>query len=179
MNGWRCLWVNSALTRVWTCCLRATSSEILALKNHHLVIIGAGPYKEEARQAAGAWGGRLTVLGLRDDVHSFLQAADVGLFPSAWKEAFGLTIAEAAACGLPVVATRVGGIPEVVADHETGLLVPPGDVEALAGAASGLMADDAVRTDMAINARQRAERLFDINRAARQTVELYQEMLGK
>jgi glycosyltransferase involved in cell wall biosynthesis len=158
--------------------LRA-APQILAPKNHHLCIIGAGPYEKDARQAAGAWGGRLAVKGLRDDVQAFLQAADVGLFPSAWKEAFGLTIAEAAACGLPVVATRVGGIPEVVADGETGLLVPPGDVEALAGAAGGLLADDAGRTDMAISARKRAERLFDINRAARQTVELYQEVLGK
>lgn len=156
--------------------LRA-APQILARDNTRLAIIGAGPYEEEARQAAEAWGGRMAVLGLRDDVQLFLQAADVGVFPSAWKEAFGLTIAEAAACGLPVVATQVGGIPEVVAHGETGLLIAPGEVEALAGAVSEVLADDAGRAQMAVSARQRAERLFDINRAAKQTVALYQEML--
>ena len=157
--------------------LRA-APQILARENTRLAIVGAGPYEKEARQAAEDWEGRLTVLGLRDDVQLFLQAADVGVFPSAWKEAFGLTIAEATACGLAVVATQVGGIPEVVTHGETGLLVPPGEVDALAGAVSGLLADDAGRARMAASARQRAEQLFDINRAARDTVELYQEMLG-
>lgn len=158
--------------------LRA-APQMLAQENKRLAIIGAGPLEEAARQAEKAWGGRLSVLGLRDDVHPFLQAADVGVFPSAWKEAFGATIAEAAACGLPVVTTQVGGIPEVVVDSETGLLVPPGDVKALAEAVGRLLADDAGRAIMATNTRQRAVRLFDINRTARQTVELYQEILGR
>jgi len=157
--------------------LRA-APQILAQENKRLVLIGSGPLEEAARQAEEAWGGRLSVLGLRDDVHLFLQAADVGVFPSAWKEAFGLTIAEAAACGLPVVASNVGGIPEVVADGETGLLVPPGDVDALAQALKGLLSDDGARTKMASNARTRAERMFDIRRTALQTLSLYQEMLS-
>jgi glycosyltransferase involved in cell wall biosynthesis len=157
--------------------LRA-APQILAPEKNHLAIIGAGPLEEEARQAAEAWGGRLQVLGLRDDVQLFLQAADVGVFPSAWKEAFGLTIAEAAACGLPVVASRVGGIPEVVAQDESGLLVPPSQVDDLAQAVSGLLSDDAARARMAVRARQRAEKLFDLKRAARLTISLYQEMLG-
>ncbi len=152
---------------------------ILAPGGVRLVIIGAGPLEEPARQAAARLGrDRLLVLGLRDDVHLFLQAADLGVFPSVWQEAFGLTIAEAAACGLPVVASQVGGIPEVVAQGRTGLLIPPGDADSLARAVLDLLADEAARAQMAAQARQRAERLFDLGRAAAQTLALYQELLA-
>ena len=74
---------------------------------------------------------RVRFLGLQRDVSPFMQAADVLVCPSLWGEAAGLVNIEGMACGIPVIASRVGGIPEIVADGQTGYLFPPGDHHAL------------------------------------------------
>lgn len=91
-------------------------------------------------------------LGPTEDVSSVLQLADVGVLPSHF-EALGLAAIEALACGLPVAASRVGGIPDFVTDGVNGLLVPPKDPASLAGALRTLVTDEAARTRMSANAR--------------------------
>ncbi|MBI3575302.1 MAG: glycosyltransferase family 4 protein, partial [Gammaproteobacteria bacterium] len=84
-----------------------------------------------------------------------------GVFPSIGDEAFGITIAEAMSCGKPVIASHIGGIPEVVGGEEScGLLVPPGDVTALAQAMRRLADDAALRARLGDGARTRIERLY-------------------
>jgi glycosyltransferase involved in cell wall biosynthesis len=78
-----------------------------------------------------------------------LMASDVAIVPSIWPESFGLTALEALAAGCAVVAADCGGLPDLVRPGETGLLVPPGDVPALAGAVLTLLADQALRTRLA------------------------------
>lgn len=77
----------------------------------------------------------------RDRLAEVYRQSDVLVFPSRWQEPFGNAILEAMASGLPVVATRVGGVPEIVEDKETGLLVPAGQPEAMAGAIESMLSD--------------------------------------
>ncbi len=109
---------------------------------------------------------RLHRLGTRDDVPSLLAEVALLVHP-AHQEPFGRVLLEAAACGVPVVATNVGGTAEIVADGQTGRLVPPRDAAALSLAVSALLADDQTRHRMSLAARDRAVREFDIARAAR------------
>ena len=119
---------------------------------------------------------RVRYLGLRNDVESLLPLADIILAPSRWHEAFCLTVAEAAAAGVPAIAARVGGVPEVVADGETGLLIPAADPAALAGAIDRLLGDDALRVSMGAAARRRAEALFSLSAMVSDTFDHYRRL---
>ena len=112
--------------------------------------------------------GEVRRLGLEDrvivrekvsDIEDYLQIADVGLFPSE-SESFGLSILEAMCFACPSVARRVGGIPEVIEDNVTGILVGEGDAGALARAVGGLIKDPSRRTAMGLAAQQRARQRF-------------------
>jgi glycosyltransferase involved in cell wall biosynthesis len=117
-----------------------------------LLVRGDGPERPglESRAAALGLTGRVRFLGAgtRDDVLALFRAVDVALSTSAW-ENLPHAVLEALAAGTPVIATAVGGIPEVVRDGENGLLVPPGDVDALAAAVERLVRDDALRASLA------------------------------
>jgi len=108
-------------------------------------------------------------------VASFYRAADVYVH-AARAEAFGKSITEAMACGTPVVATRVGGIPEQVVDGSTGLLTPPGDAHAMAVAAEQLLSDPELRAACAAAAVERA-REFSLERQADRFLEWYGEVV--
>lgn len=135
---------------------------------------GDGPLRG-AVEAAAAPGVR--VLGRRGDMPELLRAADLVVAPSRWREAFSLILAEAAASGLPAVASRIGGIPEVVANQVTGELVPPGDQAALLAALSGLLDQPARRIAMGHAARRRAEALFDLDGMIAATLRHYAALL--
>ncbi len=115
----------------------------------HLVLAGAGSQQAalRARACALGCGGRVHFLGHRADISNVLAGCDIFALPTA-SEALGTAFIEASAHGLPVVGTRVGGVPEVVAHGQTGLLVPPGDVAALAAALGRLAADPPLRLAM-------------------------------
>jgi glycosyltransferase involved in cell wall biosynthesis len=102
-----------------------------------------GPQMQALAQELGI-AGRVRFLGLREDVPALMAASDVLLAPSR-REALSLTLLEASACGLPIVATRVGGIGEVVEEGASGFLVAPDDPPALAAAIAPLLADAALR----------------------------------
>ncbi len=143
-------------------------------------IIGAGPARASLEERAAREGvSHCTVFpGIRRDVPEIMRALDLLAQPSLW-EGFGLTIVEAMAVGTPVVASRVGGIPEVVEEGVTGLLVPPGDPQALASACARLLKDpeSAARMGQAGIARARTE--FGIERLVREIEVLYRELLDR
>jgi glycosyltransferase involved in cell wall biosynthesis len=137
---------------------------LAAVPAARLVIVGAlrhVDYLPQVRAEAERLGvaSQILWLGHRDDVRELLPALDVYLQPSL-AEPLGLAIIEAMAVGLPVVASDVGGIPEVVVHGETGILVPPGDSAALADASIALLQDPAARRAMGRAGRQRVLREF-------------------
>lgn len=106
----------------------------------------------------------------------FYASCDVFCYPSLW-EGFGLTPAEAQAAGKPVVAFKTCALPEVVEDGVTGFLVAPQDSVALAGAIVRLLRDAGLRRKMGQKARTRVEQMFSWQRAARETLRVYEEAL--
>jgi glycosyltransferase involved in cell wall biosynthesis len=106
----------------------------------HLVIVGSGDRQEALLKLAELLGLRDTVhlLGHRDDVEACLAGMDLFVLPSL-NEGMGRALVEAMAAGLPVIASRVGGIPAVISHEQTGLLVPPGNADALADAIRRLL----------------------------------------
>ena len=126
-----------------------------------LKLVGDGPERAEVEALAIRLGvhARIEFLGERIDLPAVLRVSDVFLLPSE-TESFGLAALEAMACGVPVVASDVGGIPEVVSDGETGLLAPVGDVPALARHVARLIGDDTERAAFGAAARRRVEARF-------------------
>lgn len=124
-----------------------------------LVLIGDGPDRGKVQQTAEAEGvrDRVVFLGKQESVAEILSCADLFLLPSE-SEAFGLVALEAMACGVPVVASRVGGIPELVEDGVSGRLVEIGDTAAMAEAALALMSDPGRWQEVSTAARAAAER---------------------
>ena len=122
---------------------------IARMPNAHALIVGGAlfsgeaPYEAELRARAElpSYAGRVHMLGARDDVPRLLSACDVVVHPSVLAEPFGRVLVEAMLASRPVVATRAGGVPEVVTDGETGLLVPPGDAQVLGEALEALRRD--------------------------------------
>lgn len=140
------------------------------------VLIGEGPLRAEveARIAREGLGGVVHLAGFREDVPAILPELSLLLFTSA-SEGFGSTLLDAAACRVPVVATRAGGIPEVVIDGETGLLAPVGDAEALAVAAASVLGDAALRARLVEAGAARA-RGYSASAMAARTMAAYQEI---
>ncbi|MBY0336076.1 MAG: glycosyltransferase family 4 protein [Acetobacteraceae bacterium] len=132
-----------------------------------LLVGGEGPQRAELEALAAAFGvaERVRFLGQVDDVAKVIQAADIFALASR-HESFGLVLAEAGWFGRPVVAARSGGIAEVVAEGETGLLVPRDDPAALAAALGRLLADPAMRARMGEAGRARVEQRFTVGRMA-------------
>ncbi|MCC6621840.1 MAG: N-acetyl-alpha-D-glucosaminyl L-malate synthase BshA [Deltaproteobacteria bacterium] len=136
-------------------------ARVAAARPARLVFVGDGPDLGliESRAAELGVADRVTLAGELDDVREHLARADVFLLPSAL-ESFGVAALEAMAMGVPVIASDVGGLPEVVAHGETGMLAPVGDVESMARATLELLADPARCLAMGRAARDRAAALF-------------------
>jgi glycosyltransferase involved in cell wall biosynthesis len=120
---------------------------------------------------------RIHFCGYRDDVSRLLPAFDAAVSPS-YTEAFSLSLAEAAAARLPVVATAVGGVPEVVIDGETGLLVPPNQPEAFADAVVKLASVPALSAELSRRSRERYEREFTVEKMTSSTTIIYQKIIS-
>jgi glycosyltransferase involved in cell wall biosynthesis len=122
--------------------LEAWPLVLRSVPNAYLLIVGEGSRREalEAQARELRIAHRVVFTGRRDDVPAVTAALDVAVLPS-YREAQGLSVLEAMALSRPVVASNVGGIPEMITDGRTGLLVPPHDAAALAGAISRLLLD--------------------------------------
>ncbi|MDR3647635.1 MAG: glycosyltransferase [Acidimicrobiales bacterium] len=139
--------------------------------------VGRGPLLADLERAADAGGlaGHLRFLGARTDTPRLMAGADLFVLPS-HQEGLPVALMEAMSAGLPVVATTVGGVPDVITDGVEGLLVPPGRAELLAEAVQRLARDPALRTRLADASSQRSA-LFDVRGAARAIESLYGELL--
>ncbi len=144
-----------------------------------LLLIGDGPDRPAVEDRVKELGlsRKVNFLGSQESVERILPCADIFVLPSIY-ESFGLAALEAMASGLPVVATNTGGIPEVVEDGVTGLLVPPKSPHALARAILALASDPHRRKIMGRAARARAERLFDIRKILPAYIAHYERVLG-
>jgi N-acetyl-alpha-D-glucosaminyl L-malate synthase BshA len=145
-----------------------------------LLLIGDGQDRPEALHLAEISGvkGDVIFLGKQDDVESLLAVADLLLLPSA-DEAFGLAALEGMSCGVPVVATSVGGVPEVLEDGKSGFLLPAGDVDGMARAALELLTNDSRHAEFRAAARQRAVEHFDTTLIVPRYEAYYREVLGR
>ena len=112
------------------------------------------------------------------EVGSVYEASDVVVVPSIEPEPFGLVAAEAMAAGLPVIASRIGALPEIVDDPCTGLLVDPGDADSLLAAMRKLSASPSRRAGMGRQGRERFERLFRVDRYVEEITRVYEELLS-
>jgi glycosyltransferase involved in cell wall biosynthesis len=142
-----------------------------------LILIGEGKLQSILIEQATQLGiiGLVQILGSRRDVIEQLVNANIFALPSEW-EGISMALLEAMAAGLPVVATAVGGTPEVVIDGETGYLVPPRDPASFANALSRLIQDPGLRQRMGMSARQRVCDQFNIRHTAQQILALYETL---
>jgi len=156
--------------------LLAAAKQVLSEKPDALFwIVGDGPLFEKLRREAEELRIHQNVrfTGLRSDVDRIMAAADVVAVPSTWQEPAGLVVIEAMATARPVVATRVGGIPEYLEEGATGILVEPRKPDQLARALLRLLNSPKERTEMGIAGRRRAEALFSMERWVFDTLEFY------
>src|SRR6266571_4577830 len=145
-----------------------------------LVMVGDGSERTNAIHRARSLGvfDRCAFVGKQPRIVDYLCAADVLLLPSE-QESFGLAALEAMACEVPVVASRVGGVPEVVDDGETGFLSPVGDVDKMANDAVKLLTNDDLRREMGKRARASATERYSTDLVIPRYIEFYEKVLAK
>jgi L-malate glycosyltransferase len=143
-----------------------------------LLMVGDGPDRPKAEWLASTHGisDDVIFVGKQNDMNQFLALSDILLLPSEL-ESFGLVALEAMACEVPVVATHVGGIPEVVREGIDGFLYKVGDVEAMAGGCLSILTNPDLRRDMGKAARERATREFCASKIVLRYEELYRQTI--
>jgi glycosyltransferase involved in cell wall biosynthesis len=157
--------------------LRALEHAVRQRPSVRLVIVGDGPQSESIANLVRAreLGPYVRLLGHRSDIPQLLGAADLVLLTSL-SEGIPLSLIEAMGAGLPVVATRVGGVPEVVEEGRTGLLAPAGDDEQLAGLILRLAADPELRERLGQAGRERAVEFFSEDRMVASYDQIYHDL---
>ena len=143
------------------------------------VVAGTGPFERAYREEVRALGCEEIVrfVGFRRDIADIIAAADLAVLPSV-AEAFGLVVAEALYLGTPIVATQVGGIPEIVENGVDGVLVPPADSKALADAIVNLLSNHDRRRGLASAGNERMRERFGFEKMMRAYEQQYEQLLG-
>lgn len=144
-----------------------------------LLLVGSGEQEPALRAQVARLGltGSVIFAGMRSDVPDVLRGSDLTVLPSIYGENLPTVLMEAGGCGRPVVASDVGGIADIVADGQTGLLVPPGDTAGLATAMVRLLDDPDLRERMGRAGRARMEQRFDARLWARSLRAVYQKAI--
>lgn len=147
--------------------------------NARLLLVGEGPDLDKSLRTARELGvsAHVEALGEQEQVQALLSISDVMLLPSE-QESFGLSALEAMACEVPVVASRVGGLPEVITDGETGFLHPPDDIDGMAASAVRVLTDDALHERVARAGRRLVETKFCADEIVPQYENYYDEVLA-
>lgn len=160
--------------------LRALPTVLKSVPDVRLTVVGRGPMDKRARQTAAELGilGSVEFLGPAppDDLPRLYAGCDVYCAPGLGGETLGIVLLEAMASGTPVVASRIPGYDETVRDGADGILVPPGEPEALASALVGILADEPRRKTLAAAGLARA-REYAWPKVAQQTLDYYRELL--
>ncbi len=154
-------------------------ARVLKQTKTRLVMVGDGSERTNAEHRARCLGiyEACSFVGKQPKIVDYLSAADVLLLPSE-QESFGLAALEAMACEVPVIASRVGGIPEVVTDGETGFLSEVGDVEKMSADAARLVADENLRREMGKRARESALSRYSTDSIIPQYINFYERVLA-
>ncbi len=159
--------------------LKAMSEVVRQFPTVQLVIIGDGELRQNLEQDTVKLGLEKQVhfLGYRQDAAAMMSGLDLFVLPSRW-EGFGLVLLEAMAARLPIVATKVSAIPEIVRHGETGLLVPVDDVDALSKAICTLLGQRHLARTMGENGRKRLEQNFTVQAMVNKTCAVYNQLLS-
>lgn len=152
----------------------------------HVLLVGdVFPGQEKHREALSeqirALGveERVHMLGFRSDARAILAGSDIAVVPSTEPDPLPTVVLESMALGLPVIGTRLGGIPEMVDAGATGLLVEPGDAEGLADALATMIADEPLRSSMGARGRERFDRLFERSRFEVEISDLLRDVFAR
>ena len=151
-------------------------NELTSRKNLKLILAGDGEYFKEAQLLVKSLklGSRVIFTGFvhNEDTHKYYNASDIFIFPTLRLESFGIVIAEAMACGKPVIASNIGSIPDVIDNGINGVLFPTGDFMALARQINLLLNDQQRLAMLAKNARQKALEKFSLHRMIEETIKV-------
>ncbi|MFH1865783.1 MAG: glycosyltransferase [Candidatus Eisenbacteria bacterium] len=160
--------------------LEAAASVSRAYGDVRFLVVGDGPERARLERTAGELGisGKVRFLGVRDDVPAVLKLMDV-LVLSSLSEGSPNVVLEGMASGVPIVGTRVGGVPELVEDGVSGLLVDPGDVPAMSNAVLALLTDPDRARAMGEKGRTRATEDYDINRVVVRIEDVFSDLLKR
>jgi glycosyltransferase involved in cell wall biosynthesis len=156
----------------------ALPSVLRDVRNTRVLLFGQGPLLEEMRRVCAERGlnERVLFAGFRKDVDKILPCLDLVVHP-ALMEGLGVSLLEAAACAVPIIASDAGGMPEIVRDGATGRLIPPGDSGALAAAMTQLLADAELRRHCGARGRSLVETEFSVAAMVAGNYRVYQEVL--
>ena len=147
----------------------------------NLLIIGDGSQRAELEELISELklDNRVRLMGTipHEQIAGFLNQADVFVLPSL-SEGLGIAIIEAMACGIPVIGTNVDGIPDIIKDNDNGVLVPPGDAEALAGAIDKLLQDEELRGRLVVRGLEEVEQRFQWKNIYQQVRQVYFDSTG-
>lgn len=151
-----------------------------AAPDTHFLLVGDGEMMNPIKTRIAELGlqDRFILTGLREDVPELMAIMDIFVHP-AWFDVLPRAIVQALATGTPVVATRVGGIPEVITDGENGFLVTPRDLDALASPVIQLLQDPQLRATMGRNARESSSAAFTVDAMIKATEDLYMTLIEK
>ena len=158
--------------------VRAMARVRAAVPDAEAIMAGDGPLRAELEREVGALAleSAVHIAGFRDDADAILASADVACLSSR-EEGMGSVLLDALAFGIPIAATRAGGIPEIVVDGECGLLAEPGDPVALGDAIARLLRDKPLAARLGANARARAE-LYSVDHMTDGTIDVYERVLA-
>ena len=171
-----CVGILIDIQRTWNAVVGRDDDGVRVLWGRKLVI----DRRQHAIHRARSLGvfDRCAFVGKQPRIVDYLCAADVLLLPSE-QESFGLAALEAMACEVPVIASRVGGVPEVVDDGETGFLSEVGDIEKMANDAARLLSDEKFRSEMGRRARESAISRYNTDLVIPRYIEFYEKILAK